>query len=151
MYLNLPPNFTTHFEPLTPFLEWWAEYVNGRIVYDCGAGCCGFTKAMHERGLKALAIEPRANYSVRQECASFLYPTSIYKCKLLSTTPGVVVTARPDHSGWIRDIPSLIHPDSEYIYIGLQDNFNIDLYDWDYEVLYQGAGEDDEWVLKINN
>lgn len=145
-----PPNFVQHFHPTIQFLDWWTEYVAGRFVIEVGAGCCHFTKAMHKRGIKALAIEPRANDEVRMECASFLLPTSVQRATLLQEIPAVVVAARPDHSGWISEVPFLINPESEFIYIGLPKNFDIDLgIDVACEVLGYEAGEDYEQVLRL--
>ena len=144
------PNFVQHFHPTTQFLDWWAEYVADRFVIEVGAGCCHFTKSMHTHGIKALAIEPRANSDVRMECALFLLPWSVQQAPILQATPAVVVVARPDHSGWVSEVPDLIHPESEFIYIGLPKNFNIDIDTLDYSILYQGiVGEDGEQVLRL--
>lgn len=150
MLTALPPNFVQHFEPTPEFMEWWAKYVGDQFVFELGAGMCDFTKLMHDGGLKVLAIEPRANDAVRRECISCLLPLPIGRAKVLSETPAVVVVARPDHSGWVETIPDHIHDDSEFIYIGLPENFDRDLGDWDREVLYRGAGADDEQVLRIS-
>lgn len=150
MITLLAPNFVQHFEPTPKFMTWWVKYVGDQFVFELGAGMCDFTKLMHDGGLKVLAIEPRANDAVRRECISCLLPLSIGRATVLAKTPAIVVVARPDHSGWVETIPSLLHPDSEFIYIGLSENFARDLGCWDWEVLYQDAGADGEQVLRIS-
>lgn len=146
----LPPNVTRHFYATPLFLKFWKGYVKKRFVFEVGAGCCDFAKEMHKKRIKCLAIEPRANDEVLLECSSFLLPKTIYDASMLKTTAGVVVAARPDHSGWIHDVPDFIHPDSEFVYIGLEKNFEIDLLDeWKTEVLYENAGQDGEICLTI--
>ena len=79
-----------------------------------------------------------------------LLPLPISRAVCLGERQAIVVVARPDHSGWVETIPQHIHEDSEFIYIGLPENFDRDLGDWDREVLYRGAGADDEQVLRIS-
>lgn len=148
MFDTLPPNWTRHFYANDAFLDWWVSYVGDKMVFEVGAGCCDFAKAMIDRKIKVMAIEPRPNPDIARECASFLLPLSVYRIPLMATYPGIVVVARPDHSGWVYSIPSLIHPDSLFIYIGLEKNFHIDL-DSDYQILYSDAGDDGEKVLLI--
>lgn len=150
VYALLPPNFTRHFEHTEEFMDWWEDYVGDQFVMEVGAGCCDFTKAMHERSIKAMAIEPRANDDVRMECSSFLLPRPVEDAAILGKHKAVVVAARPDHSGWFYQLPELIHPESELIYIGLESNFDKDLDGFDYEILFHDAGADGEKVLKVS-
>lgn len=147
---SLPPNFVQHFEPTPDFMVWWVKYVGDQFVFELGAGMCNFTKLMHTSGLKVLAIEPRANDAVRQECISCLLPLPIGRATVLGQTPAIVVVARPDHTGWVETIPSLLHIGSEFIYIGLPENFDQDLGYWDWKTLYEYAGADGEHVLRIS-
>lgn len=150
MLTSLPPNFVQHFEPTPEFMTWWVKYVGDQFVFELGAGMCDFTKLMHDNGIKVLAIEPRANDAVRRECMSCLLPLSIGRAKVLSETPAIVVVARPDHSGWVETIPDHIHHGSEFIYIGLPENFAQDIGCYGWEVLYRDAGADGEQVLRIS-
>lgn len=149
MFSLLPPSFVQHFEPTPEFMTWWAKYVGAQVVFEVGAGMCDFTKLMRDEGLKALAIEPRANDTVRYQCMGRLLPLPISRAKCLGETPAIVVVARPDHGGWVGTIPDYIHEDSEFIYIGLPENFDCDLGDWSWRCLYKDAGADGECVLRI--
>lgn len=148
IYDLIPPNCTRHFRATPEFLQWWKDYVGDKPVFEVGAGCCDFTIQMHHLGIRAAAIEPRANDEVRDRCANFLFPADVYDAQVILQVPSIVVAARPDHSGWVGDVPDLIHKDSKFIYIGLEKNIQIDL-DRDYHTLYTGAGEDGEVVIHV--
>ena len=150
MFDCIPPNSTQHFYPTEAFLEWWVVYVNDRLVFEMGAGMCKFTRHMHQYGIKALAIEPRATDEVRLAGYSFLLPLSVQRARVLQDTPGLAVAARPDHSEWIFELPNILHRDTEFVYIGLEDNFARDLEEnWVTKILFMNAGNDGEHVLKV--
>lgn len=146
----LPPNITTHFIPSPLFCDYFAEYVGDRVVVEVGAGQCEFAKRLIDKGTKVIAIEPRPSDKVRLECFNFLMPLSVEQVSLVSRPGFVVVAARPDHSGWFTRMIKQVHPKSELIYIGLDDNIHLDIPDEvETEELYRGAGEDGEVVLRL--
>jgi hypothetical protein len=148
----LPPNCVTHFYPRAGFCNRLVDHINGRITIEVGAGQCKFAKMLASRGVKILAVEPRATNEVRKECMNFLLPRTAENVPLLKQSGLVVLVARPDHSGWLRDIFPLIHKESEFIYIGLEENLHLDIpRHVELECLCKGAGEDNEsaWILKL--
>lgn len=146
---SVPPIETRFFHATEPFLKFWQRLVNDVAVIEVGAGCCDFTKEMHELGIRAMAIEPRANDDVRIECANFLYPTDVESCAFLERFDGIVVAARPDHSGWFARLPDLAL-NARIFYIGLEMNFDMDIpWDYDYDILFEDAGKDGELLLEI--
>lgn len=148
----LPPNMVTHFEPHPHFCDRFAEHVGDRVVIEVGAGQCLFAKRLASRGVKIIAVEPRASEETREECHNFLLPMRAEQVSLIREPGHVVVAARPDHSGWFTALIREIHPESELIYIGLEDNVHVDIPDEiETEDLYTKAGADGEVVLRLLN
>lgn len=148
--VDFPPNMVTHFEPTDDFLDWFVDHVEGRFTIEAGAGQCGFSKALVQRGVKVMAIEPRATPEVRRECANFLLPSPVDQVSLVRNPGIVIVAARPDHSGWFFELAHLISPESELIYIGLERNFELDIPEhFHTDELYRDAGPDGEVVLRV--
>ncbi len=146
----LPPNLVVHFRPKPVFLKWLGNYIGERFTVECGAGQCKFTEAMHGVGIKALAIEPRPAPGVAARCHNFLFPMTVQRSASFIKDAEVVIVARPDHSGWFADLCNLVPDRAELIYIGLEKNLDIDIPDdCGLELLYQGAGEDDENVWRV--
>lgn len=147
-YSLLPPNMVTHFKPHERFLDWLVDFIDGRMCIEVGAGQCELTKALISRGVNTLAIEPRANPLVLQECVNCLLPLPVEKAaNLLAAGPAVVIGARPDHSGWFAGVKDMLHPESVLLYIGLPDNLETDV-PGKPVVLYTDAGEDCEVVYR---
>lgn len=144
------PNIVQYFHPTDEFMNYWEHFVVDKFVIECGAGECEFSKLMHQSGMKCMAIEPRASDQVRQDCFNFLLPATVQETVLLNQCPAIVVAARPDHSGWFEELPSLIHSDSELYYIGLEKNFDIDFDpEWNFDIVRSNCGRDGEMLVKI--
>jgi hypothetical protein len=141
---------TTHFEPNSDFLDWFVGYVGGRLTIEVGAGQCEFSKALIRLGVKVMAVEPRPSPEVSKECATFLLPLSVARVDAVRNPGIVVVVARPDHSGWAYDLADMVSPESELIYIGLEENFDLDISErFCTDELYRDAGADGEVVLRV--
>jgi hypothetical protein len=148
----MPPNLVTFFTPTEQFLEWLAEYVGDQFVIEVGAGQCHFTQAMHRYKIKAMAIEARPSDETRLRCANFLWPKPVEESEIVLNKKSVVIAARPDHSGWFELLPSLIHHESELIYIGLERNLDRDIPDhWSLDILYSDAGEEGEHMWRVHS
>ena len=146
----LPPNTTTHFEPHDSFLDFFVGYVDGRVTIEVGAGQCEFSKALYQRGVKVLAVEPRPSPEVARDCSNFLLPMQVGKVAVVRDPGIVVVVARPDHSGWFAELAEMVSPESELIYIGLRENFDLDIPEHLYaDDLYHDAGADGEVVVRV--
>ena len=147
----MPPNTTTHFEPPASFLDWFAGYVGGRLTIEVGAGQCEFSKALYRRGVKVMAVEPRPSPEVARECSNFLLPMPVERVEAVRNHGIVVVVARPDHSGWFAELADMVSPESELIYIGLEENLALDIpiYLDRSPFLYRDAGGDGEVVLRV--
>lgn len=149
---SLPPNTTTHFGPNSDFLDWFVSYVGGRFTIEASAGQCEFSKALVQLGVKVMAVEPRPAPEVLRECSNFLLPCRIQACTLVRNPGIVVVAARPDHSGWFADLAEMVSPESELIYIGLEENFDLDIPEhFCTDELYREAGSDGEVVLRVRS
>lgn len=150
MFDLIPPNMVTFFEPTEDFLVWLAEYVGDQFVIEVGAGECHFTQAMHRHKIKAMAIEARPSDETRLRCYNFLWSFPVQESGKILGEKSIVIAARPDHSGWFRQLPGLIHPESQLIYIGLQRNLSTDIPEQCIlDCLYRGAGEDGEHVWRL--
>lgn len=147
---NMPPNVTTHFEPTPEFLDWFADKMQDEHIFEVGAGQCKFSEALVNRGVRVMAIEPRVSDETLQRCSNFVLPMAMQKVSVIRECPVVIVVARPDHSGWFRNLLDIAHPQSRIIYIGLDKNLRIDIPDTvTLKTLYVNAGEDDENVYEV--
>lgn len=150
LFAGMPPNMTTHFEPTPEFLDWFADQLQGSHVFEVGAGQCQFAEALIERGVRVMAIEPRASAETVRRCANFLLPMAMQKVKVIRDCPVTIVVARPDHSGWFKILLDIAHPQSRIIYIGLDENLRVDIPDTvTLKTLYVNAGGDDENVYEV--
>jgi hypothetical protein len=146
----LPPNMVTHFECTRDFLYWFRGHVNGRFTIEVGAGQCEFSKALYQRGVKVMAVEPRPSPEVAIECSNFLLPMQVSRADIVRNSGIVVVVARPDHSGWFAELADMVSPESELIYIGLEKNLDLDIPEhFRTDELYCDAGADGEVVLRV--
>ncbi len=114
------------FEPTDTYLAWLKKYADGRPVVELGCGDGYFTFRMRELGIKAMGIDPFKE-------AEYLDPTSFMpicasRCHMLTEHPCLLIAARPDHSGWVTNVPFQMHKDAELLYIGLQRNVENDLH-----------------------
>ena len=92
----------THFYPTPEFLAAVEEHRQGRPVIDVGAGEGELTRALMQRKVPVVAVDifPRFQPTI---------PLPIHRVGLARNLPALLVVARPDHGGWVREIPGFIH------------------------------------------
>ena len=71
-----------------------------------------------------------------------------YNASILKSTKGIVIAARPDHSGWFNNLDDLIHGESCIYYVGLEKNLNTDVSN-EVELIKENVGEDGENLWKV--
>ena len=63
-----------------------------------------------------------------------------------------VLVARPDHSGWHYEVfMSALQTGATMVYVGLPKNFEKDLFECDFEIFIEEAGQDGEKACLIKN
>lgn len=117
----------TFFEPSDEFMVWLKRHVGDRVVYDIGSGEAHLLKLMLAAGVKAVGIEPHWDLKDAYDPLLPVLPMHAHRCNALRTHAGVIVIARPDHSGWVDGVVRNAHPDSEVLYISKPCNVRVDL------------------------
>jgi len=135
------------FSPTQDFLDWWVDYIGDSFVIEAGSGTGKFLESMRDLGIHVLGFEPNASGEVLAKFYNALIPHPIQGSGIVRDNKAIVVAARPNHSGWVNMIPDIIHPESEFIYIGFRDNFGVDGIEG--TILYENAGNDGEVVVKV--
>jgi len=135
------------FLPRQEFLDWWVDYVGDSFVIEAGSGTGKFLEYMRDLKIRVLGFEPNASIEVLAKFYNALIPHPIQGSSIARDNKAIVVAARPNHSGWVNMIPDIIHPESEFIYIGFRDNFEVDGIEG--TILYENAGDDGEVVVKV--
>lgn len=109
------------FEPSGAFLDWLADYAGKRIVFDVGSGEGHIVRALRDRQVKAIGIEPR--WLIDEElydhslCNAIL-PQMAQECPLLlRATSALVLFCRPCHSGFVGETLDLLDASNEVLYI----------------------------------
>ena len=143
---NMGECFTRHFYHKPKFLDWLQKYSNGQPVIELGAGMLDFSKALHQKGIPVIAVEPRARVGLY---GMHILPT--LADKVARSMDGLFIAARPDHSGWVTEIPELISGKSSFLYVGLEKNLEDDFpsSEFNHDLVYSDAGEDGENVWEV--
>ena len=113
------------FEPTDAYLDWLKKYADGRPVVELGCGDGYLTFRMREIGIKAMGIDP-FNEAEYLDCTSFM-PIGASQCGIVINHACLLIAARPDHSGWVTNVPFQMHQHAELLYIGLPRNVDNDL------------------------
>jgi hypothetical protein len=113
------------FEPTAQYIMWIKKYAAGRPVVELGCGDGYFTSKMREACVKAMGIDPYKEGEFLDH-TSFM-PVRASQCRIVTDHPCLLIAARPDHSGWVTNVPFQMHEDSELLYIGLPENVDNDL------------------------
>ena len=119
------------FEPTDTYLAWLKKYAEGRPVVELGCGDGYFTFRMRELGIKAMGIDPFKDTEYLDH-TSFM-PICASQCGIVKDNACLLISARPDHSGWVTNVPYQMHKDAELLYIGLPRNVENDLWTLSFE------------------
>ena len=121
----------TFFDPhkSAEFMAWLLTYVSNRIVVDAGCGRDPeLTRYLKKNCVSALGCDPWLEYCDDLiSCAVPLEFEKIWPRIVKADKPIVVVTARPDHSGWVNNIFDMLRIGDEWLYLGLEKNIDIDI------------------------
>lgn len=103
------------------------------IVIDVGAGEMHLAKALKDAGAFVLAIEP--NFTLERRHVGDVQSVAMYahELPLIRSHAALLIVARPDHGGWVNELPGYMHPESEMLYIGKRVNIEWDLDGLKYE------------------
>lgn len=135
------------FEPTSRFLLWMEKNLNGKLIYDVGAGCGHVAQELSKRRLEVAAIDIN-----HRECGEG-FPVEIADGESYEYEPGsVVMICRPCHGSFVAQVVSnaIYCGVSAVLYVGLQKNFADDLGDRlaQFEKVLTGAGLEGEDVLR---
>lgn len=131
------------FQPDNKMLKWLAEYANGRLIIDVGAGTLHLGTMLKATGYnKYFAIEPFIDgIRYRELCmlkgmtALHLDTSPVEESTMFKSMAGkpseymtpLVIFARPCHSDFVENAIDLMYEGAEALYITVPEN--IDLYD----------------------
>jgi len=120
------------FNPTDEFVDKLAEVIGDRMVIEIGSGNGDLLKALLDRGISAIGIDPFADTtSLGPEIRSSILPFDLDQTMgLVDQWKGkkeiVFLTARPCHSGFPQEYLSMFGNRHEMIYIGYTKNLEID-------------------------
>lgn len=120
------------FNPTNEFVDKLAEIIGDRMVLEIGCGDGDLLKALLDRGVSALGIDPFVNtIDLDSEILSSILSFDIDQTiDLLHKWKGekeiVFLTARPCHSGFPQEYLSMFGDNHEMIYIGFAKNLELD-------------------------
>jgi len=144
MFITLPNQ--VFFEPTEEFLDFFSKQYKGKPIIEVGAGTGRFSKLLHDKGLRVIAIDafPRDNPES---------DVTIINSDMFPFQPNsVVVIARPSRGQWIQDtIDKAVDAGAIVVYIGIEKHYDDDIYSLTYpcEKVYSCAGNDEEEVFQI--
>lgn len=119
------------FEPSSRFLDWLAKYAAGRIVIDVGCGEGHIVRALGERGVKALGIDPMWEQTPDNvDLINRIIPLQAENVTCLGMKNALVLFCRPCHSGFVEAAINRVHHTSEVLYISKPTNVVMDLGDY---------------------
>lgn len=141
----------TFFEPYSSFLSFLHTYSNSRLLIDCG---CGDGQLVQQY----LSLYPSGDVlgidifllgnPHRSEEKLPIYELS---CELFPFQSHMLpLFCRPCHSGFVYEtIQQYSNVISEFLYVGLEKNIQLDLDDIPYHHLLSHIGHDDEVCVSI--
>jgi hypothetical protein len=144
------------FRPTKDFITWLKKYAGNRVVVDigCGEGC--LLHAMLEADIPCFGIDPYEPI-VHDPDRDFETPEEIIMpefgehSEIIKRPEALLIIARPCHDGFPTRVIENKGKDVELLYIGKQENIELDL---DEEIKYKqllvpSAGDENEIVLSI--
>ena len=164
--LSLGVETPTFFNPDEEMINWIGEYANNRLIVDIGAGNFEVLKKLKRAGYhKSMGLEPYVNYTkVHREfieefsSVCHIIPHGIHEEQgqhLLSQLPSetvLFIMCRPCHHPYLIDAAFDFAKKIgvEILYIGIEKNFEMDLYQREHEILeHKGTSEANEKVIKM--
>jgi hypothetical protein len=117
------------FEPSDEWLDWAAAYAGGRMVFDVGCGEGHVVRALRERRVPAIGVDPMWEWAPdNRDLVSAIIPAFAEHCRLLQKWEnGLVLFCRPCHGGFVDAAVRLLHASSEVLYISRPSNVNVDI------------------------
>lgn len=160
--------FPVFFRPDQTWMKWFKEYVNGRIVLDCGAGCGWLTGMLNNHfNVTTIAIEPlwrgkdimslNVSQMERNKPIIHAFAQPIQELGTFMKALGskaLMMFARPSHGGWVEEALDMRPEGMEAIYITLPQNLkrHDDLGKWKHhakQIQYTGFTVDKEVIFSI--
>lgn len=110
------------FQPSEAFVDWLIWRARDAIIADVGCGDGQLLKALVRKGAKSYGIDPFWVHKDGFDPLLPVFPKMAQEVELLHTHPSLIVMARPDHSGWVRDVVEVAHVQSQILYITKPEN-----------------------------
>lgn len=143
------------FEPTDEFLDWLAAYAGRRITIDVGCGEAHIVRALNDRGVRVLGIEPAWLWAGHYDpmMAAQVVPTKAESSLLIrQAKDSLVLFCRPCHDLFVERTIAVLPPGNEVLYISLPHNLGLDfdLGRHDVEVLDTPACPGGEMVWRVS-
>lgn len=120
-------------EPNKELVDWLIGFAGDRHIVEVGCGRCALIDALVETGrVKAMGIEPHYFYYFPegQVIRSYVLPLYAQDLNLDAFENSLTVCARPDHGGWVEEVLDRMPANSQFLYLGLEKNVELDLGDF---------------------
>jgi len=144
---GLPP--MRFFTPTARFYKALGELkLDGTLLIDTGAGCGNTADEMHARGFRTAAVD----IVRRMKQSPRVHITNAVTFPWTSSTWPVI--CRPDHSGWAYEVIQKARTRGACaMYVGLDRNVDVDLYDLvgTETKIWKGVGKEGESMWLFGN
>lgn len=152
------------FKPDDDFIDWLIDYADDRLIFDVGSGSGHLLRLLSRKYKRLMGIEPMFDYEVYLKMCHMNKKQTIHMHPMPvedsgGLIPGVgekgmVVFARPSHSGFVEKTLDLMAPGQEALYITIRENWKMynDLgkyRDLAKQVQHKGSSEEFEDVWSI--
>lgn len=142
------------FEPDQQLVKSLAEYIGSRNLIEIGCRNGDLLKSLHVLGCKCTGVDPYTDNSiiVMNDGIINILPFKIEDHpNIIENLQGIILIARPCHSGFVQFCLENKNENTELIYIGLEMNFEADgIADYKYErIELKGKSIDNELILSI--
>lgn len=110
-------------KPTIKLARWISNIAGNRLIVEVG---CGNGELLHKLAKvhnKVLGCDPHS--SLKKYYSGFM-PLYADQLSIIKRQESLIVAARPDHSGWVSEIPTYMYSDSQLLYLGLENNIKID-------------------------
>ena len=109
--------------PTTKLAKWISSLARDLPIIEVGTGTGKLLHLLAKVHSKVIGCDP---YFMPMEHYSGFMPLPADQVKFIRNMPSLIVATRPDHSGWVGEIPDYMNDDSKLLYIGLSDNIDRD-------------------------
>jgi SAM-dependent methyltransferase len=145
------------FTPTPEFWKWLKATVKKHPkmpIIDCGCGYGQLVREMRQAGYPAIGLDPRFDIfdeKIPLDLVGAIYAMEAEHFPLVRSTPSILFTCRPCHSGFPVHINRVRPAGSVFFYIGLEKNLELDMEDGTYRLATKKVvGEEGEKIWEVS-